>query len=407
MIDMEANATLDETLTVADHRVEINLNGYTISGEGSIEVDYTADQDNPGLYISANGGELEVPIFVHIKGRLKIYGYNYAHFGEVYVYGKACFECESALFHDILVFGHMGELEINGDATINSLTIFDGHPTVQLSGGTYIQISTPATAKAGDLLASGYVFETAEGKALAPNTLLSDITAYPLNVILCRHTELNADGTCTFCGAPAEAKIGERFFASFVDAVNYANEHPGSTIVLQSDISLPGTTAPEDWPYIAADTTVDLNGQTLDMVWVGKPTYDESYEVTDVTPGSLTVTGSGYVSNSITLYGGEVAITSGEINTLEVLAYAPCTATITGGEVSKLSTEDENDDAAVNVAVSGGTVKNVSSSAGTITFNGHTEAAAGGTVPSWYVLPARSSSTAAHLTSPCLTAPVR
>ena len=383
VIDMEANATLDETLTVDDHRVEINLNGYTISGDGSIEVDYSADQDNPGLYISANGGKLEVPIFVHIRGSLKIYGYNYAHFGEVYVYGKACFECESARFHDILVFGSTGELEINGDATIDSLTIFDGHPTVQLSGGTYIQISAPATAKAGDLLASGYVF--ARGKVIAPDTLLSDITAYPLNVILCRHTELDADGTCTFCGAPAEAKIGEKFFGSFVDAVNYANENPGSTIVLQSNISLPGTTAPEDWPYIAADTTVDLNGQTLDMVWVGKPTYDEDYEVTSVTPGKLTVTGRGDISNAITLHGGAVTITGGEINTLDIQAYVPCAATISGGEVSKLSTEDENDDATVDVTVSGGTVKSVSSSAGTITFNDHTEAAAGGTEPSWSV----------------------
>ncbi len=382
VISMEANATLAESLTVADHRVAINLNGYTISGDGSITVDYTAEQDTAGFYISGNGGKIDVPVTVSANGSMEVYGE--ITFGRpLIVSGKMHFEGDGAKLGAVLV-SDSAALTLKGDTSIDSLTIGE-HAKVQLFSGTYNKISAPVTAKVSDLLASGYIFETAEGKAIAPDTLLSGITSYPLNVILCRHTELNADGTCTFCGAPAEAKIGEKFFGSFTEATTYANANPGSTIVLQSNVSLPGTTAPEDWPYIAADTTLDLNGKELDMVFVGKPDYDEYYDVTGVTPGSLTVTGSGYVSNAITLYGGEVTVNSGEINTLEVRAYVPCTAAITGGEVGTLRTGDENDDATVNVSVSGGTVKSVSSSAGTITFNGHTEAAVGGTVPSWYV----------------------
>ncbi len=382
VISMEANATLAESLTVADHRVAINLNGYTISGDGSITVDYTAEQDTAGFYISGNGGKIDVPVTVSANGSMEVYGE--ITFGRpLIVSGKMHFEGDDAKLGAVLV-SDSAALTVKGDTSIDSLTIGE-HAKVQLSGGTYNKISAPITAKVSDLLASGYIFETAEGKAIAPDTLLSGITSYPLNVILCRHTALNADGTCTFCGAPAEAKIGEKFFGSFTEATTYANANPGSTIVLQSNVSLPGTTAPEDWPYIAADTTLDLNGKELDMVFVGKPDYDEYYDVTGVTPGSLTVTGSGYVSNAITLYGGEVTVTSGEISQLEVRAYVPCTAAITGGEVGTLRTGDENDNATVNVSVSGGTVKSVSSSAGTITFNGHTEAAAGGTDPSWYV----------------------
>ena len=381
VIDMEANATLAESLTVADHRVAINLNGYTISGDGSITVDYTPEDGSVGFYISSSG-TLDVPITVNATGSMEVYGE--ITFGRpLIVSGKMHFEGDGAKLGAVLV-SDSAALTVKGDTSIGSLTIGE-HAKVQLSGGTYNKISAPVTAKVSDLLASGYIFETAEGKAIAPDTLLSGITSYPLNVILCRHTALNADGTCTFCGAPAEAKIGEKFFGSFTEATTYANANPGSTIVLQSNVSLPGTTAPEDWPYIAADTTVDLNGRTLDMVFVGKPEYDADYEVTDITPGSLTVTGSGDISNAITLYGGEVTVTDGEINRLEIRAYVPCTAAITGGEVGTLRTEDENDDAAVDVTVSGGTVKNVSSSGGTITFNDHTEAAAGGTVPSWYV----------------------
>ena len=381
VISMEANATLAESLTVADHRVAINLNGYTISGDGSITVDYTPEDGSVGFYISSSG-TLDVPITVNATGSMEVYGE--ITFGRpLIVSGKMHFEGDGTKLGAVLV-SDSAALTVKGDTSIGSLTIGEG-ATVQLSGGTYNKISAPVTAKVSDLLASGYIFETAEGKAIAPDTLLSGITSYPLNVILCRHTALNADGTCTFCGAPAEAKIGEKFFGSFTEATTYANANPGSTIVLQSNVSLPGTTAPEDWPYIAADTTVDLNGRTLDMVWVGKPAYDEDYEVTSVTPGSLTVTGSGYISNAITLHGGEVTVTGGEINRLEIRAYVPCTAAITGGEVGTLRTEDENDDAAVDVTVSGGAVKNVSSSGGTITFNDHTEAAAGGTVPSWYV----------------------
>lgn len=384
-LEADAALTAEDSQTVTNH-TSINLNEKTISGDGSITVDYTSELDDVGLYISGDG-TLNVPITVNATGSMEVYGA--VTFGaELNVNGKLLFQGDSAKLGKVTVSGADSALTVTGNSSIDELTIGEG-AAIRLSGGRYGKFNASDSATAGDLLASGYVFaEPNSGTLIAPETMLTEFEThayYPVTVVLCRHTALRDDGTCVFCGAPAEAKVGDMFFGTFGEAVAYANTMPGSTITLQSNVSIPGTTAVEDLPYIAANTTVDLNGKELDMVFVGKPEYDAEYEVTDITPGSLTVTGSGYVSNAITLYGGEVTVNSGEINTLKVRAYVPCTAAITGGEVQTLSTEEENDDAAVNVTVSGGTVKNVSSGAGTITFNGHTEAAAGETDPNWYV----------------------
>ena len=384
-INMDASTTLTAAdALVVDHKVRINLNGYTIDGDGSITVNYTpGDDDSVGLYIS-DSGTLDVPVTVSAAGSMEVYGE--ITFGRpLIVSGKMHFEGDGAKLGAVSV-SDSAALTVKGDTSIDSLTIGE-HAKVQLSGGTYGGFNAPEATKVGDLLASGYVFKTATGALINPNVLLSALNQdsdYPVSVIPCGHETLTPDGTCYFCGALAEAKIGDQFFGTFGKAVAYANEHPGSTIVLQSNVSIPGTATEEDLPYITANTTLELNGKTLDMVMVGKPMLDEDGEVASVTPGALTVNGDGYISNAITLYGGALTITGGEVQTLELSAYAPCTVSISGGEIAKLSTL-AYDDAAIDVTVSGGTVKNVSSSAGTITFNGHTEAAEGGTIPSWYV----------------------
>lgn len=134
-------------------------------------------------------------------------------------------------------------------------------------------------------------------------------------------------------------------FNRYADAVSYANEF-GGTLKLLSNVEVQYADL-DDVPFITGAFTLDLNGESIDLIEVGSYGSDEeTEEQIKGTPGALTVEG-------------------GTIGCLYADRYA-ATVDITGGVVTELAL-NEYEGEEVCAAVSGGAIQRVGMGGGTLT----------------------------------------
>ncbi|MBO7664795.1 hypothetical protein J6S46_03000, partial [Candidatus Saccharibacteria bacterium] len=85
-----------------------------------------------------------------------------------------------------------------------------------------------------------------------------------------------------------------------------------------------------DWAYIAGETTLDLNGNTI--------TFSDSYSDLYVSGGKLTITGEGKITKTTSgdalwaIDGGEIILESGDIEGVDYAVYAGSTWDTAGGK---------------------------------------------------------------------------
>lgn len=156
-------------------------------------------------------------------------------------------------------------------------------------------------------------------------------------------------------------------FATYAQAVAYANAHSGSTLRLLADIKVPGYEAPVDMPFITGNVTLDLNGKSINYVDVGSAGLDEDDEAVKGQPGTLTVTGSGSIE-LLTMYYGALTLNGGTVNELRAEDFA-ATVHITGGTVENFELSLRWDDKAT-ADISGGSVQKLDLGTGTVNITG-------------------------------------
>ena len=172
---------------------------------------------------------------------------------------------------------------------------------------------------------------------------------------------------------------GEVAFNVYKDAVEYANQHDGSTIKLQSDIDVRTYEDPADMPFITGNVTLDLNGKSINCVDVGSVSFDEEGEIVKDKAGTLTVTGSGSIG-LLTMYCGALTLNSGTVEELRAEDFA-VTVHITGGTVESLVLSLRWDDNAT-ADISGGSVQKLDLGTGTVNI---TDGSHGSETASWGV----------------------
>ncbi len=156
-------------------------------------------------------------------------------------------------------------------------------------------------------------------------------------------------------------------FATYAQAVAYANAHSGSTLRLLADIKVPDYEAPADMPFITGNVTLDLNGKSINYVDVGSAGLDEDGEAVKGQPGTLTVTGSGSIE-LLTMYYGALTLNGGTVNELRAEDFA-ATVHITGGTVENFELSLRWDDKAT-ADISGGSVQKLDLGTGTVNITG-------------------------------------
>ena len=156
-------------------------------------------------------------------------------------------------------------------------------------------------------------------------------------------------------------------FATYAQAVAYANAHSGSTLRLLADIKVPDYETPADMPFITGNVTLDLNGKSINYVDVGSAGLDEDDEAVKGQPGTLTVTGSGSIE-LLTMYYGALTLNGGTVNELRAEDFA-ATVHITGGTVENFVLSLRWDDKAT-ADISGGSVQKLDLGTGTVNITG-------------------------------------
>ena len=177
--------------------------------------------------------------------------------------------------------GDMGSLTVTGSGDVNTtIRVFDGRLTLEafsgkittlemdggsgkvapLNCGTIGTITADAAVTAGELLAQGYVFQNADGSYGDKTTPVNGLTE--VTVVKCDHNGYTS-GACRYCGEVMEAKLtlgaNTVFYTSLKDAVTAAQteENTGCTVTLLNDIS------GSDVLVNAGRFTLDLGGNRL------------------------------------------------------------------------------------------------------------------------------------------------
>ncbi len=156
-------------------------------------------------------------------------------------------------------------------------------------------------------------------------------------------------------------------FATYAQAVAYANAHSGSTLRLLADIVSPEYPELADTPFITGNFTLDLNGKSIDLVDVGSFGFDEDEEIVKDQAGTLTVTGSGSIE-LLTLTHGALTLNGGTVNELRAEDFA-ATVHITGGTVENFVLSLQWDETA-SADISGGSVQKLELGTGTVNVTG-------------------------------------
>lgn len=224
--------------------------------------------------------------------------------------------------------GDMGSLTVTGSGDVNTtIRVSDGRLTLEafsgritalemdraggkvapLNCGTFGTITADAAVTAGELLASGYVFKNADGY-VSQTTPADDLTE--VTVVKCDHNDYTS-GTCRYCGEEIEAKLtlgaDTVLYTSLKDAIAAAQteENTGCTVTLLKDMS------GSNMLVNAGRFTLDLGGKrlygdygTLLMLSLGSDvtvtngTLDaaNAYAVSVVGSASLRLTGTVKVS---------------------------------------------------------------------------------------------------------------
>ena len=197
--------------------VLLDLNGYSITGGGTITIGANGDM---GSLTVTGSGDVNATIRVS-DGRLTLEAFS----------------------------GRITTLEMDGV----------GGKVAPLSCGTFGTITADAAVTAGELLAPGYVFKNADGyvdKATSANGL-TEVT-----VVKCDHDGYTS-GACRYCGEEIEAKLtlgaNTVFYTSLKDAVAAAQteKNTGCTVTLLKDMS------GSNMLINAGRFTLDLGGKRL------------------------------------------------------------------------------------------------------------------------------------------------
>lgn len=245
--------------------VLLDLNGYSITGGGTITIGANGDM---GSLTVTGSGDVNTTIRVS-DGRLTLDTFS----------------------------GRITTLEMDGV----------GGKVAPLSCGTFGTITAEAAVTAGELLASGYVFKNADGY-VSQTTPADDLTE--VTVVKCDHNDYTS-GTCRYCGEEIEAKLtlgaDTVLYTSLKDAIAAAQteENTGCTVTLLKDMS------GSNMLVNAGRFTLDLGGKrlygdysTLLMLSLGSDvtitngTLDaaNAYAVSVVGSASLRLTGTVKVS---------------------------------------------------------------------------------------------------------------
>lgn len=245
--------------------VLLDLNGYSITGGGTITIGANGDM---GSLTVTGSGDVNTTIRVS-DGRLTLEAFS----------------------------GRITTLEMDGV----------GGKVAPLSCGTFGTITADTAVTAGELLASGYVFKNADGyvSQTTPANSLTEVT-----VVKCDHNDYTS-GTCRYCGEEIEAKLtlgaDTVLYTSLKDAIAAAQteENTGCTVTLLKDMS------GSNMLVNAGRFTLDLGGKrlygdygTLLMLSLGSDvtvtngTLDaaNAYAVSVVGSASLRLTGTVKVS---------------------------------------------------------------------------------------------------------------
>ena len=224
--------------------------------------------------------------------------------------------------------GDMGSLTVTGSGDVNAtIRVSDGRLTLEafsgkiitlemdgvggkvapLNCGTFGTITADTAVTAGELLAPGYVFKNADGY-VSQTTAANSLTE--VTVVKCDHDGYTS-GTCRYCGEEIEAKLtlgaDTVLYTSLKDAIAAAQteENIGCTVTLLKDMS------GSNMLVNAGRFTLDLGGRrlygdygTLLMLSLGSDvtvtngTLDaaNAYAVSVVGSASLRLTGTVKVS---------------------------------------------------------------------------------------------------------------
>ena len=245
--------------------VLLDLNGYSITGGGTITIGANGDM---GSLTVTGSGDVNATIRVS-DGRLTLEAFS----------------------------GKITTLEMDGV----------GGKVAPLNCGTFGTIAADTAVTAGELLASGYVFKNADGY-VSQTTPADDLTE--VTVVKCDHNDYTS-GTCRYCGEEIEAKLtlgaDTVLYTSLKDAIAAAQteENTGCTVTLLKDMS------GSNMLINAGRFTLDLGGKrlygdysTLLMLSLGSDvtvtngTLDaaNAYAVSVVGSASLRLTGTVKVS---------------------------------------------------------------------------------------------------------------
>lgn len=245
--------------------VLLDLNGYSITGGGTITIGANGDM---GSLTVTGSGDVNATIRVS-DGRLTLEAFS----------------------------GKITTLEMDGV----------GGKVAPLNCGTFGTITADTAVTAGELLAPGYVFKNADGY-VSQTTAANSLTE--VTVVKCDHDGYTS-GTCRYCGEEIEAKLtlgaNTVLYTSLKDAVAAAQteENTGCTVTLLKDMS------GSNMLVNAGRFTLDLGGKrlcgdygTLLMLSLGSDvtvtngTLDaaNAYAVSVVGSASLRLTGTVKVS---------------------------------------------------------------------------------------------------------------
>ena len=197
--------------------VLLDLNGYSITGGGTITIGANGDM---GSLTVTGSGDVNTTIRVS-DGRLTLEAFS----------------------------GKITTLEMDGV----------GGKVAPLSCGTFGTITADAAVTAGELLAPGYVFKNADGY-VSQTTAANSLTE--VTVVKCDHNDYTS-GTCRYCGEEIEAKLtlgaDTVLYTSLKDAVAAAQteENTGCTVTLLKDMS------GSNMLVNAGRFTLDLGGRRL------------------------------------------------------------------------------------------------------------------------------------------------
>ena len=197
--------------------VLLDLNGYSITGGGTITIGANGDM---GSLTVTGSGDVNATIRVS-DGRLTLEAFS----------------------------GKITTLEMDGV----------GGKVAPLNCGTFGTITADTAVTAGELLAPGYVFKNADGY-VSQTTAANSLTE--VTVVKCDHDGYTS-GTCRYCGEEIEAKLtlgaNTVLYTSLKDAVAAAQteENTGCTVTLLKDMS------GSNMLVNAGRFTLDLGGKRL------------------------------------------------------------------------------------------------------------------------------------------------